>query len=100
MRWRRWTREWSKPLRHWKLRQRLQALPIWEEAVRTEAETALAVLTMGAAESLTASASRARLKLLTPTWRTLPARTAASRPSICSASEVAWLGQCSSRRSI
>ena len=29
---------------------RLQALPIWEEAVRTEAETALAVLTMGAAE--------------------------------------------------
>lgn len=30
---------------------RLKALPIWEEAVRTEAETALAVLTMGAAES-------------------------------------------------
>ncbi|MBI3289000.1 MAG: ferritin-like domain-containing protein [Elusimicrobia bacterium] len=30
--------------------QRLQALPIWEEAVRTEAETALAVLAMGAAE--------------------------------------------------
>lgn len=29
---------------------RLKALPIWEEAVRTEAETALAVLTMGAAE--------------------------------------------------
>jgi hypothetical protein len=29
---------------------RLQMLPIWEEAVRTEAETALAVLTMGAAE--------------------------------------------------
>jgi|CXWL01.1.fsa_nt_gi hypothetical protein len=29
---------------------RLQALPIWEEAVRTEADTALAVLTMGAAE--------------------------------------------------
>ncbi len=29
---------------------RLQALPIWEEAVRTEAETSLAVLTMGAAE--------------------------------------------------
>jgi len=28
----------------------LKALPIWEEAVRTEAETALAVLTMGAAE--------------------------------------------------
>lgn len=30
--------------------ERLRALPIWEEAVRTEAETALAVLTMGAAE--------------------------------------------------
>ncbi|MBI4060761.1 MAG: ferritin-like domain-containing protein [Elusimicrobia bacterium] len=29
---------------------RLRALPIWGEAVRTEAETALAVLTMGAAE--------------------------------------------------
>ncbi|MEQ1919168.1 MAG: ferritin-like domain-containing protein, partial [Elusimicrobiota bacterium] len=29
---------------------RLKALPIWEEAVRTEAETALAVLTLGAAE--------------------------------------------------
>jgi hypothetical protein len=29
---------------------RLKALPIWGEAVRTEAETALAVLTMGAAE--------------------------------------------------
>jgi len=29
---------------------RLRMLPIWEEAVRTEAETALAVLTMGAAE--------------------------------------------------
>jgi hypothetical protein len=29
---------------------RLKALPIWEEAVRTEAETALAVLTMGDAE--------------------------------------------------
>jgi hypothetical protein len=29
---------------------RLKALPIWEEAVRTEAEAALAVLTMGGAE--------------------------------------------------
>jgi hypothetical protein len=29
---------------------RLRMLPIWEEAVRTEAETALAVLTMGASE--------------------------------------------------
>lgn len=29
---------------------RLQSLPIWDEAVRTEAETALAVLTMGASE--------------------------------------------------
>lgn len=29
---------------------RLKALPIWEEAVRTEAQTALAVLTMGEAE--------------------------------------------------
>lgn len=31
-------------------RKRLQALPIWEEAVKTEAATALAVLTMGKAE--------------------------------------------------
>ena len=32
-------------------RDRLAALPIWEEALRTEAETALAVTTMGEAES-------------------------------------------------
>jgi hypothetical protein len=31
-------------------RRRLASLPIWEEAVRTEAETALAVITMGKAE--------------------------------------------------
>ena len=31
-------------------RQRLALLPIWEEALRTEAETALAVITMGQAE--------------------------------------------------